>query len=213
MQFSSLLIASAAFALAQSKVILTNVVYANITAGEPFTITWANATGPVALVLRGAQPGAPTTDPANLFAVYTIDSNLQGNSYVWSVPENTPQSTYAIEIRDAQDTNYGALWEVRNGVAATTLATGSFTGTVTRSASQTTGSAATESLTGTDSTETGTATGTNTRSSATTTASRTAASTSASATATAAPAGGMASGLTSNLALVFGAAAALFMLN
>jgi len=210
MQFSRLLIASAAFALAQAQVILTNMDFAQITAGVPFKITWAKADGPVALILRGAQPGADVTDSRNLFAIYTIESNLQGVSeYTWNVPANTPQSTYAIEIQDSKTNNYGSLWEVIDGVPATTLATGSFTGTRTGTRSATGTDTASMTSTGTESVETATATGSVTSG----TASATRTSTSASSTATAPPAGGMASGLTSNLALVFGAAAALFMLN
>lgn len=210
MQIKTVFIASAAFALASAKVILTNVVYSTITAGKPFTFTWADAEGPVALILRGAQPGAAVTDPNNLAEIYTIESNLSGESYVWNVPANIVQSTYAIEIRDSEDNNYGALFEVIGGVKTTTLqtasrtASGSSTGTATESSTST----------GTESAETETATGstTGTRTAASTSASRTASAT-PSASGTSAPAGGMASGLTSNLALVFVAVGALFMLN
>lgn len=213
MQFSTLLVASAAFALAQSKVFLANMDFASITAGEDFTINWGNATGAVSLILLGRQPDGTVTDPANLFPVYTIESNLNGvSSYTWSVPANTPKSTYAIEIRDAGSglNNYSQLWEVIDGVPATTLLTGTPTGS--RTASRTATGSNTASATESAETESATESSTVTRS-ATTSASRTGTSTSASTTATAAPAGGMASGLTSNLALVFGAAAALFMLN
>jgi len=60
--FAIVTFASAAFA----KVILTNTQF-NVAVGKPFTITWADATGPVTLTLKDGDEG-------NLQTVSTIAS-------------------------------------------------------------------------------------------------------------------------------------------
>jgi hypothetical protein len=68
MQFSSLLLAAATLAVAKA-VQFTNTAaqLEAITAGTPFNITWADASGPVTLLLKDG-------DPSNLQTVLTIQS-------------------------------------------------------------------------------------------------------------------------------------------
>jgi hypothetical protein len=67
MQFTSLILAAAAFVAVRAKVELTDVVYSTITVGKGFNITYANAAGPVTLTLQNG-------DPANLKTVASITS-------------------------------------------------------------------------------------------------------------------------------------------
>ncbi|KAM7195103.1 Ser-Thr-rich glycosyl-phosphatidyl-inositol-anchored membrane family domain containing protein [Naviculisporaceae sp. PSN 640] len=88
----SSVIAFAAAALA--KPILTNTEYP-VEEGQPFTITWANAEGPVTLTLKNGPS-------KNLQDVTVIASDLTGTEFTWT-PEDLPSDTYAIEIRDSTD--------------------------------------------------------------------------------------------------------------
>jgi hypothetical protein len=56
MRFSSFLVAAAAITgFANAIPSFTNLVFNNVTAGEPFTLTWANATGPVTIKLKNGD--------------------------------------------------------------------------------------------------------------------------------------------------------------
>jgi hypothetical protein len=66
MQFSRLFLAAAATAGVHATVILTDPSYSGITANVPFEITWANADGPVTLVLLN------DADPNNVVPVETL---------------------------------------------------------------------------------------------------------------------------------------------
>lgn len=71
MQFttSRLLAFTAAISQALAKVILTNTNW-DVTAGQPFTITWSGANGAVELLLKNGASG-------NLATVSTIASKLR----------------------------------------------------------------------------------------------------------------------------------------
>lgn len=211
MQYSTLFLTSALAALAQA-VEFTNPTFATITAGKPFEITWTEASGPVTIILKNGPPAALQT-------VSTIQSGLTGNTFTWNVPATLTQDTYALEIRDSTSTpNYSTQFELIGGVPAS--ASASVSGTATPTGSNTVSQTGSTTLTGTQTAATtstgsqsasGTATTASTRSLVTSTSTR--ASGSATSSPTSAPAGGMASGLTSNLALVFVAVGALFMIN
>ncbi|RYP76148.1 hypothetical protein DL771_001972 [Monosporascus sp. 5C6A] len=132
-------ISSIVFAgLATARVILTNSDFSDITAGEPFTITWSDATGPVTLTLKDG----PADD---LSTVSVITSGQTGESFTWTPSESLPSGTYALEISDGSDINYSSQFEVSGGAASgsstvtlsTATASASSTSVVTRTASST----------------------------------------------------------------------------
>lgn len=61
MQFSSLLVAAAAFALANAAAKFTNPSFNSVTAGKTFNITWEGASGPVTLTLKNGPTTALNT--------------------------------------------------------------------------------------------------------------------------------------------------------
>lgn len=86
---------------------LTNVAqdYNGVTAGKPLTITWAQATGPVSILLK-------TGPSTNLRTVSTIASGQTGTSYVWTPDSATPSGTYALEIQDTNGPNYSVQFPI-----------------------------------------------------------------------------------------------------
>jgi hypothetical protein len=60
MQFSKVLVAAAAFVVAQA-VEFTNPSFNSVTAGQPFNITWSGAVGAVTIVLKNGPPTALVT--------------------------------------------------------------------------------------------------------------------------------------------------------
>jgi hypothetical protein len=67
MQFAKVIVAAAAFAVANAIVEFTDSTFAGITVGTPFNISWSGAQGPVSLTLTDGS----TT---NLQTVSTIAS-------------------------------------------------------------------------------------------------------------------------------------------
>lgn len=61
MLFSKLIVATAAFAIAQAAVEFTNPTFSTITAGKPFNLTWSGADGPVTLTLKDGPSTALVT--------------------------------------------------------------------------------------------------------------------------------------------------------
>jgi len=70
MQFSTLTLVAAAIAGTNAVLNLTDVTYGGITVGQPFEITWGDATPPVELVLMEGF------DENNLKTAETITSKL-----------------------------------------------------------------------------------------------------------------------------------------
>lgn len=97
--------------LATAQVILTNSDYSGIEAGEPFTITWSDATGPVTLTLKNG----PADD---LSTVSEITSGQSGESFTWTPSESLPSGTYAFEISDGSDINYSPRFQISGGAAS-----------------------------------------------------------------------------------------------
>ncbi|RYP54348.1 hypothetical protein DL768_000922 [Monosporascus sp. mg162] len=122
--------------LATAQVILTNGDYSGIEAGEPFTITWSDATGPVTLTLKNGPED-------NLSTVSEITSGQSGESFIWTPPESLPSGTYAFEISDGSDINYSPRFQISGG-AASGSSTASLT-TATTSASASSASVSTSS--------------------------------------------------------------------
>ncbi|KAM0155229.1 hypothetical protein ACHAPG_006073 [Botrytis cinerea] len=152
MQFSTLFLAAAAATLA-SAVKLTNADFA-VTAGSPFNITWADAEGPVTLLLKNGPSTSLTT-------VSTIGSGLTGTSYSWTPSSSLDSSLYAIEIQDSTSTpNYSQQFQVSGATAVASTVTASSTSASSASGSSTSG-------TSTSGTSTGSSTGSSSTASST----------------------------------------------
>ncbi|RKF78721.1 putative extracellular matrix protein [Golovinomyces cichoracearum] len=106
--FSRLALFSAIFALAQSaKLTNTAESFNGVTAGKPMIITWAEASGPVTLLLKEG----PST---NLRTVSTLASGQTGNSFTWTPDTTLPSDTYAIQINDASGVNYSVQFPIKS---------------------------------------------------------------------------------------------------
>ncbi|RYP24810.1 hypothetical protein DL765_000356 [Monosporascus sp. GIB2] len=126
--------------LAAAKVILTNDDFSGIEAGEPFTITWAEATGPVTITLKDGPADALTT-------VSTITSGQTGDSFTWTPSESLPSGTYAFEISDGSDVNYSEQFQVSGGAASGSSTVASSTGSASATSATSTASTASISVT------------------------------------------------------------------
>lgn len=119
-----------------AKPVLLNSNY-QIEEGEPFTLQWSNAQGPVTITLM-------TGDPSDLKEVTTITTGATGNSFTFTL-EDLPSGNYAIRISDSSgEPNYSELFPyVGTGTLTTTSGSTSATRSSTRtSASSTTSSSA-----------------------------------------------------------------------
>ncbi|KAJ4394219.1 hypothetical protein N0V93_003436 [Gnomoniopsis smithogilvyi] len=144
MQFAARLLAfSAAISQALALVALTNTNWA-VTEDTPFEITWTDANGPVTLLLKDGPS-------SNLATVATIASGLTGTSFSWT-PTGIPSGTYAVEITDSEDTNYGSQFTYAGTGSATT--TSAATSATTASSTATDSTSTTDSSSTTDSTST-----------------------------------------------------------
>jgi len=132
--FASVLVASFA-ALAQA-VKLTNSNY-DVAAGQPFTITWSDAQGPVTLTLKNG----PST---NLVTVQSIATGQSGTSFVWTPPTTLPSDQYAIEISDGTGApNYSEQFSLATDVSASASPSVSATASASASASAATSASGT----------------------------------------------------------------------
>ncbi|KAI0017641.1 Ser-Thr-rich glycosyl-phosphatidyl-inositol-anchored membrane family-domain-containing protein [Xylariomycetidae sp. FL0641] len=109
--FASVLVAALA-GLANAKIALTNSNFAGITVGQPFTITWTEATGPVTILLKNG----PSDD---LATVSEIASGVSGTSFTWTPESTIASGNYALEIEDGTDINFSAMFPVTGGTAPT----------------------------------------------------------------------------------------------
>jgi len=107
MYFSRIAICSALLAITRAAK-LTNTAdnFNDVTTGKPLTITWAEASGPVTVLLKAG----PSTD---LRTVSTIASGQTGNSFVWTPESSLPSDTYAIQINDASGVNYSVQFPIK----------------------------------------------------------------------------------------------------
>ncbi|CAL3966282.1 hypothetical protein PZA11_002983 [Diplocarpon coronariae] len=201
MQFSSTLLLMAWAALAAAQNPFTFNELDSVTAGQPFTITWAPSTGSVDTVTLLLRQG----DSDNLSTVETIASNVKNTgSYVWTPSTSLVNGDgYAFEIVDDGNTdivNYSKQFSIvsTNTVSSvrpsstTAESSASATSASTTSESSASSSASTSASTSasSSSSESATSTQSRTRTSASTeteTASRTATSSSGTGSATVSP--------------------------
>ncbi|KAK0624133.1 hypothetical protein B0T14DRAFT_517569 [Immersiella caudata] len=97
-------------------VILTNTEY-NLQIGVPFTITWAEAAGPVRIDLYGGDNGD------TLFELQAIATSVDGTSFIWT-PADVPQrNAYAIVVSDGISANAISFAFTFNAVTTTSTST------------------------------------------------------------------------------------------
>ncbi|KAK4128615.1 hypothetical protein N657DRAFT_560691 [Parathielavia appendiculata] len=117
-----------------AKPVLLNSNY-DIEEGEPFTLKWNNAQGPITITLM-------TGDPGNLKVVSDIASGVTGSEYTFTL-SGIPSGNYAIRITDGSgEPNYGKLFSY-SGTGS--LSSSSASESATRSSSRTTVSSTTSS--------------------------------------------------------------------
>jgi hypothetical protein len=121
-------------------VILTNTEY-NLQVGVPFTITWAEAAGPVRIDLYGGD------DANTLFEIQAIAANVDGTSFIWTPADIPQRNAYAILVSDGISTNAISFAFTFNAVQTTTSTTTPPTTTSTTAPPTTTTSSTSNTLT------------------------------------------------------------------
>ncbi|KAL2199904.1 Ser-Thr-rich glycosyl-phosphatidyl-inositol-anchored membrane family-domain-containing protein [Corynascus similis CBS 632.67] len=163
MKFSvGAVLAFAAAALALPK--FTNSDF-TITEGEPFTLKWTDAEGPVTITLK-------TGPEENLQTVTVLTSGETGNEFTWT-PSDLPSGTYAFEITDStEEPNYSVRFPYTGTASSSTSLSSTITSTETSSETSSTSASSTSTET-----ETETSTTTSSSESSTSTTSSTSTST------------------------------------
>lgn len=130
-----------------AKPILTNSDY-TIVEGQPFTLTWTNAQGPVTLSIM-------TGSSNNLKHVTDIATVPEGESSFTFTLNDLPSGTYAIRITDESgEPNYSVMWSYLGTATPSSTATSATTSSATSSVtSSSTVSSSTETETETSTTE------------------------------------------------------------
>ncbi|KAF8857460.1 hypothetical protein BDZ45DRAFT_726732 [Acephala macrosclerotiorum] len=215
MQFSSVLLAGVAFAVAQAaNFTMTASQFVSVETGSPFDITWTGAVGSVTLLLKNGAS-------SDLKTVSTIASGLTGTSYTWTPDSSLVSGTYALEIDDDSGPNYSVQFTLAGSASSVSSSASSTSGSSSAS-STSTGSSSSGSTTTLSSTSSSVTAASNltssTRSSSKTSASKTSTSTSTgsstSTSSTSSPSSlSSASGLASPLAFILLAFAAIMTLN
>ncbi|CAK7204203.1 hypothetical protein SEUCBS139899_006957 [Sporothrix eucalyptigena] len=120
MKLDSIFLAAAA-AVTANALSFTNANFYNITIGNPFNITWSNASGPVTLTLLkgGTEPFFTN--------ITTIASGVSAASYVWTPAADLTSDTYLIHFQDLSGASaygfYFALVDAPYSIATTTTKT------------------------------------------------------------------------------------------
>ncbi|KAL2270069.1 hypothetical protein VTJ83DRAFT_2253 [Remersonia thermophila] len=124
-----------------AKPILTNSEY-TIVEGQPFTLTWQNAEGPVTLSIM-------TGSSNNLKHVVDIATVPEGETSYTFTLNDLPSGTYAIRITDATgEPNYSVMWSyLGTALPSTTETSATSSSTATSSVSSTSSASSTETET------------------------------------------------------------------
>ncbi|KUI57242.1 hypothetical protein VP1G_04492 [Cytospora mali] len=112
MKFTSTQLLAIAAALPSALAVeFTNSDY-TVTAGKTFTLTWADASGPVTITLKDG----PST---NLKDVEVLASGVTGTSFTWTPDSSLPSDTYAFEIEDSTGVpNYSSQFTFQGSASA-----------------------------------------------------------------------------------------------
>lgn len=116
------LFTAAAFIASAKAAKLTNTPqdFVNVKAGQPFTLTWTEASGPVTILLKNG----PST---NLKTVTTLASGQTSNAFTWTPDTTLPEDQYAIEIIDSGAPNYSVQFPISGGSSAPSSASSTTT--------------------------------------------------------------------------------------
>ncbi|KAI9756154.1 MAG: hypothetical protein M4579_003967 [Chaenotheca gracillima] len=132
MLFGSILVglsALASVAVAQQKIHITAGPNGSLQAGSSVEIAWAGGDGqPVSLLLKNGPSTALKT-------VDTIASNLDTNTYTWSIDSSLPDGSYSLEIDQGSNTNYYGPFTIGGSSATSASASASASASITGSAS------------------------------------------------------------------------------
>lgn len=89
----------------------TNANFYNISIGNPFNITWAEASGPVSLTLLKGGTEPFFTNITTFASKYPcqgfdkiltdVEDNLSGTSYMWTPSADLTSDTYLIHFADS----------------------------------------------------------------------------------------------------------------
>ncbi|KAF4624565.1 hypothetical protein G7Y89_g13604 [Cudoniella acicularis] len=123
-----------------SNIRLTNTEW-NVTAGHPFIITWANATGAVQVVLDTLETNSSTT------IENTLNSAVTDPSYTWNVSSTIAAGTYELEVACGGFYDYSPTFEIA-GASSASSSTSSSRATAS---TPTTGSSASSASSSSDS--------------------------------------------------------------
>jgi len=180
-----------------------------VVAGSTYTLTYTtdDTTDPVSIVLRKGNPAALDT-------IGTLTSTATGGSYSWTVAANLVSGTdYALEILQGTVVNYYGPFSLTGGsTAPSSTSSGSLSASISASGSSSSGSLSqTSSAKVSTSSHVGNSTVTTKSTVSTSLSTSKITSSSAGATATSAP--NSASSISSPLALILGAVAAMFYLH
>lgn len=169
MKFSVVAILGALAAVVNAKAAFTNTEF-NVQAGQPFTLSWSNATGPVTIDLVSG----PTTDLKPVGG--PIVSGASGTSTTWTPPATLASGTYAFRITDSTGEPNFSLQFTFQGSAS---ASGSTSTPASSTSASTTASSSAASSTSINTTTSGASTTASTTTTKTTASTTTSASKSA----------------------------------
>ncbi|KAI1336835.1 hypothetical protein F5Y15DRAFT_418404 [Xylariaceae sp. FL0016] len=143
--------------LANALISITNTNFANIKVGEPYEITWIDATGPVTINLKNG----PSID---LDTVSQITTGATGGSFTWTPSSSLTSGNYAFEITDGDTTNFSMMFTLTGGAVTTTISstTMSITSSSSSSTASSTSTMESDSTTSTTSSASSSSTATNT---------------------------------------------------
>jgi hypothetical protein len=157
MQFTKLLVAAAAFAVASAQTVkFTNTDFAGITVGTPFNITWSGATSDITLKLKNGPTNAQllVETIASKFSnpsyfktdVKCFAGGLTGTFYSWTPESTLVDGTYNLEIDHGSDPpNYSIQFTISGGLLSSTAGSSATSASVSSTMTSTTGSVTTTS--------------------------------------------------------------------
>jgi hypothetical protein len=160
MQFTQLLVAAAAFAVASAQTVMfTNSNFNGIKVGSPFNITWSGATSGITLKLKTGSASAQVyvetiasgfSRPSLLKKyIKCFAGDISGTYFLWTPDSSIVDGTYNLEIDySTEPPNYSIQFPITGGLLSSTSGPSSTSATGTSSlASVTTTSTSTASHT------------------------------------------------------------------
>lgn len=99
-------------------------------AGQPITLNWSGATGPVTITLKDGSSD-------DLQDVEVLVSGSTSGSYTWTPGDNLPAGTYALEISDGTETNFSPQFNLDGDAPAPTTSASETISMTTSEASET----------------------------------------------------------------------------